>query len=90
MFDVSLYDERKHGVKIQEYVEQPEIYMICMSSSSVDDQAAIIPDRLECSSSLSQPLLRVVMCVNDVPIFCGRLSSNSNVLDLIQTAVMIP
>ena len=27
-----------------------------MSSSSVDDQAAIIPDRLECLSSLSQPL----------------------------------
>ena len=31
--------------------------MICMSSSSVDDQAAIIPDRLECLSSLSQPLI---------------------------------
>ena len=31
--------------------------MICMSSSSVDDQAVIIPDRLECLSSLSQPLL---------------------------------
>ena len=57
VFNVSLYDERKHGVKLQEYVEQPEIYMICMSSSSVDDQAAIIPDRLECLSSLSQPLL---------------------------------
>ena len=28
-----------------------------MSSSSVDDQAAIIPDRLECLLSLSQPLL---------------------------------
>ena len=35
---VSLYDERKHGVKLPEYVEQPEIYMICMSSSSVDEQ----------------------------------------------------
>ena len=23
VFDVSLYDERKHGVKLQEYVEQP-------------------------------------------------------------------
>ena len=57
VFDVSLYDERKHGVKLQEYVEQPEIYMICMSSSSVDDQAAIIPDRLKCLSSLSQPLI---------------------------------
>ena len=31
--------------------------MICMSSSSVDDQAAIIPDRLECLSSLSQLLI---------------------------------
>ena len=31
--------------------------MICMSSSSVDDQAAIVPDRLECLSSLSQPLI---------------------------------
>ena len=25
VFDVSLYDESKHGVKLQEYVEQPEI-----------------------------------------------------------------
>ena len=56
-FNVSSYDERKHGVKLQEFVEQPEIYMICMSSSSVDDQAAIIPDRLECLSSLSQLLI---------------------------------
>ena len=31
--------------------------MICMSSSSVNDQAAIIPDRLECLSSLLQPLI---------------------------------
>ena len=55
IFDEAVFnDERKHGVKLQEYVEQPEI---CMSSSSVDDQAAIIPDRLECLSSLSQPLL---------------------------------
>ena len=46
VFDVYLYDVRKHGVKLQEYVEQPEICMICMSSSSLDDQVAIIPDRL--------------------------------------------
>ena len=44
VFNVSSYDERVHGVKLQEFVEQPEIYMICMSSSSVDDQAAIIPE----------------------------------------------
>ena len=67
VFDVSLYDGRKHGVKLQKYVEQPEIYMICMSSSSVDDQAAIIPDRLECLSSLLQPLIsRNGVDVNDV------------------------
>ena len=24
VFDVSLYDEKKHDVKLQEYVEQPE------------------------------------------------------------------
>ena len=72
-FDVSLHDETKHGVKLQEYVKQPEKHMICMSSPSVDDQAAIIHDRLECSSS-SQPLQLLSsngVEINDVLRFCG-------------------
>ena len=73
VFNVSLYDERKHGVKLQEYVEQPEIYTICMSSSSVNDQVTIIPDRLECLSSLSRPLISSNgVEVSDVlRFFCG-------------------
>ena len=43
--------------------------MICMSSSSVNHQAAIIPDRLECLSSLSQPLISSNGVVNDVLCF---------------------
>ena len=56
VFDVWLYDESKHKLCLQEYVEQPEMYLVCLSSSSIDDQAALIADRLDCLFSLSQPV----------------------------------
>ena len=66
-FDHSLFDEHKHGMSLQEYVEQPEMYIVCLSSSSTDDQAALIPDRLECLSSLRDPVESSKgVCVKDV------------------------
>ena len=40
-------------VNIQCEVEQPEIYLLVLGSSSVEDQAAVIPDRAECLSNES-------------------------------------
>ena len=42
-------------VNVQCEVEQPEIYILVLGSSSVD-QAAVIPDRVECLSDLSTPI----------------------------------
>lgn len=36
---------------------QPEIYMLVLGSSSVEDQAAIIPDHIECLSDLVNPVV---------------------------------
>ena len=56
VFDVGLFDENRHKKSLQEYVEQPEMYLVCLSSSSIDDQAALIADRLDCLFSLSHPV----------------------------------
>ena len=40
---------------IQEIVEEPELYMLCLSSSSPSDQVATIADRLDCLSDLKNP-----------------------------------
>ena len=40
-------------VNVQAEVEQPEVYMLVKSSSSIDDQAAVISDRRECLRDLS-------------------------------------
>ena len=42
---------------VQCQVEQPEINMLVLGSSSVEDQATIIPDRLECLSDLVNPVI---------------------------------
>ena len=53
--------EQKTGKKckksIQEIVEEPELYMICMCSSSLSDQLAIMADRIECLTGLNEPVL---------------------------------
>lgn len=41
---------------IQQIIEEPYIHMIVACSSSTEDQAALIPDRLECLSDLSKSL----------------------------------
>ena len=49
---------------LQHCIEEPEIHMIAGCSASVADQAALIPDRLECIQSIHLP----VISSNGVPI----------------------
>ena len=44
------------NVNIQAEVEQPEIHLLACGSSSVEDQAALIGDRLSCLLGLSEPV----------------------------------
>ncbi len=49
-----------HGgieIDVQAEVEQPEIYLLSLGSSSVADQAALIGDRLDCMIRLSSPVV---------------------------------
>ena len=48
---------RKCARSVQELVEEPELYMICLSSSSASDQLATIADRSDCLAELSQTVL---------------------------------
>lgn len=52
--------ESKTGTQIsrsiQAIVEEPEIYMLCLSGSSPSDQAATIADLLDCLPDLSRPV----------------------------------
>ena len=41
---------------VQSVVEMPVLYLFAGGSSSIEDQAALIPDRLDCLQSLSQPI----------------------------------
>ncbi len=45
-------------------VEEPELYMICMCSSSLSDQLALMADRIECLTGLSVMSSNNI-CVND-------------------------
>ena len=52
------YQELNPGadVNIQAEVEQPEIHLLAFGSSSVEDQAALIKDRLSCLLELPEPV----------------------------------
>ena len=41
---------------VQSMVERPEIYMFAAGSSSAEDQAALLQDRIDCLPSLSSPI----------------------------------
>ena len=43
--------------RIQQLVEEPLIHIIAAGTSSVQDQASLIPDRVDCLKDLSQPLV---------------------------------
>jgi hypothetical protein len=40
--------------KLQAFIEEPEIHILALSSSSKEDQAAIISDRIECLKEMSE------------------------------------
>ena len=42
-------------ISVQSEVEQPEIHMLCLGSSSIADQAALVGDRIDCLITLSTP-----------------------------------
>lgn len=44
-------------MNVQAEVEQPEIYLLAMGSSSIEDQASVIADRLDCLQDLSTPTI---------------------------------
>ena len=49
-------NQLQQAICIQSEVEQPEIYMLSLGSSSVEDEAALVGDRVECLADLSIPL----------------------------------
>ena len=44
-------------MNVQCEVEKPEIYVLVLGSSSIEDQAVVIPDRVEYLSNLSTPVV---------------------------------
>ena len=49
LYDPAVFQSGKAGVQsIQAYVEEPENSIIAMSSSSINDQIALISDRVSC------------------------------------------
>ena len=42
------------SVNVQAEVEQPMVYMLTLGSSSIEDQAALISERVDCLSEMSQ------------------------------------
>ena len=52
------------SINLQSTIESPSIHMICVSSSSSEDQAAFLQDRLNCLFSLSES----IQASNGVPI----------------------
>ena len=45
------------NICVQAEVEQPEIYLLATRSSCVEDQAALVGDRLECLPNLAKPVV---------------------------------
>lgn len=44
------------NINVQAEIEQAEIYMLAMGSSSLEDQVALVPDRMECLQEVSSPV----------------------------------
>ena len=58
MYDTAVFKTKQEleGTSIQAYIEQPELHMLAVCSSAVEDQAALIGDRISCISDLSTQL----------------------------------
>lgn len=65
LYDPAVYKAQSH----QAFVEEPEVHIIAMSSSSIENQAGLIEDRLYCIKEMSTPL----KTANDITI-CDRLT----------------
>ena len=48
---------KKCARSIQDVVEEPELYVLCMSSSSLSDQLTTIADRLDCLPNFEHPII---------------------------------
>ena len=44
------------SICLQSEIEQPQIYMLSLGGSSVEDQSALIGDRIDCLSNLTNPI----------------------------------
>ena len=58
IYDSAVFLKEKSGtlLNIQTIVEEPIIHLFVLNSSSIEDQASIIPDRVECLEGLDQPV----------------------------------
>lgn len=59
MYDPLVFfsDDEYHGdVSIQSEVEQPEVYLLSAGSSSGEDQAALVGERINCLLDLPTPV----------------------------------
>ena len=68
---------------LQAYIEEPEIHVLAMNSSSIEDQAALISDRMECIRELNTDLKAADnIAISDKLLFfllVTNLRHNSNV-----------
>ena len=54
--DVEYKAKARKVADIQQIVEEPNIHVIVLGSSSAEDQASIIPDRVDCLLDMAEPL----------------------------------
>ena len=55
VYDPAVF-KAQQDMNTQAFIEEPEIHIIAMSSSSIEDQAALIEDRLDCIREMKLPL----------------------------------
>lgn len=52
--DHKFQEKAIHKGYVQHHIEEPYVYIMAASSSSKEDQASLIPDRVECQISLKR------------------------------------
>ena len=51
---------------IQVFIEEPEIHILGMASSSIEDQAALIGDRIACIQQMTEDILSGNIVIKDI------------------------
>ncbi len=65
LYDPAVFKETTPLLKdVQAFVEEPEISILAMSSSSIEDQAALIGDRVDCMTEMNS----ILTTENNIPI----------------------